>query len=231
MHSRFAWLFVVAATGCGSPAKPPAAKPNTATAANKTTAAQVAKPSMESQRGAFIEGCMDKVQGNEYCDCGFAQFAEIFKDADLSKEIPEDDPRMGQLAVQMKEACSDKFPEPKAKEQFLKGCAEKQSNKDTYCNCAWTELRKTLSVGDILTFQPGNTKFMDAKKGIPRACKGKYPAELALSDFLNACKKDGQKTEKQCQCLWKKVTKKFSIEELVVGTGDVSKVAGLNACK
>ena len=234
MFKGLGLLFVAVVTGCGSSAQQPVSSSSASTQTqpeSATTAPTKEKPTLESQRAPFIEGCMESIQSKDYCECGFGEFAILFKDADFSQEMPKDDPRMGQLAIKMKEKCSDKYPEPKAKEQFLQGCAENEAKKDPYCNCAWTELRKSLSVGDILTYLPGNTKFAQAKQGIPAACKGKYPAELASNDFVAACQKDGKKTEKQCQCMWKKVNKKYTVEELVAGVGDPSKVPGLDQCK
>lgn len=227
---------MLAATGCGSSATAPAASVNPADAsppANSTAASTVPKKSgVDSQREAFTKGCMENMQAPEYCDCGFTQFAQIFKDADFSEEPPKEDPRMVELAARIKGHCSDKFPEAKAKEHFLLGCVEDDAKKEPYCNCAWTELRNTLSVEDILTYEPpGSAKWSEAKKAIPKACKGKYPAELANSDYMNTCKKDSQSTDKQCQCRWKKLAKKFSIEEIVAGTAEPSQIPDLAKCK
>jgi len=144
---------------------------------------------------------------------------------------PKDDPRMELLGVKMREACADKFPEPKAEERLLQSCSGNEPKRGPYCSCAWTALRKSLSVSDILDYPPGNTKYAEAERGIPKSCKRMYPAELALNGYPISCKNHGQKTQQQCQCMWKKILKKFSVEELVAGTGDSTKVSDLSRCR
>jgi hypothetical protein len=234
MLKGFVWLLVVATVGCSSSGQaPPKAAPATAPTAAAPTPAPAAKQksTLESQRAPFIDACMENLGSREYCDCGFLQFATVFKDADFEQEPPKDDPRMEQLSQKMREACSDKFPEAKAQDQFMQSCAGNEHKREPYCGCAWTELRKSLSVSDILNYPPGDAKYVEAKKGIPKACKGKYPTDLASGEYLTACKNVGKKTEKQCQCMWKKVIKKFSVEELASGAGDPTKVPDLGKCK
>jgi hypothetical protein len=219
--------------GCAaSKPAPETATASTAKAAEPNPAPTTKpKPNLESQREPFIDACMESIGSKPYCECGFAQFAEIFRGADFEKAPPKDDPRMEQLAVKMKEACADKFPEAKALEQFVQSCTDGESKRESYCNCAWAELRKSLSISEIIDYPPGSPKFGEAKKAIPKACKGKYPADVALSEYLSACTGSGQKTDKQCQCMWKKILKKYTVEELVAGTGDPTKVPGMNECK
>lgn len=235
MLSRLALPFLILATGCGSTAMKAPTNASTATVAPSTKPTQSrdasSRSNVESQRAAFIEDCMRSSQAEDYCACGFAQVAEVFKDVDFSQDLPKDDPRMAEAAARMKASCSDKFPEEKAREKFLLGCVENDPKREPYCTCAWSELRNTLSVGDILTHDPpGSAKWSDAKKGIPKACKGKYPADVASNDFMSDCKRNPQHTDKQCQCRWKKLTRKFSIEDLVAGTADPSQVKDLDKC-
>jgi hypothetical protein len=190
------------------------------------------RPSIESQRAPFLEGCMKNLPVAAYCECGFVQFAAVFKDADLSKEVPQADPRMQQLSDRMRSECSATVPEATVKDHTMESCIAGDATKTPYCDCAWTELRSKLPLAEIWAYQPPPTaQWLDAKKGIPKACKGKYPRELAANEFLDACKSDGAKTEKQCQCVWKKLSKRFSIEEIVVGAAELSQVKDLDKCK
>jgi len=229
---------MLATTGCGSsvpaPTKAPVASASSAGApapapAPAPTAKQ--KSSLEAQRGPFIDACMGGIGSKEYCECGFVQFAALFRDADFEQAPSENDPRMQQLALNMRESCADKFPEPKAQEQFEHSCTGDKPARQPYCGCAWTELRKTLSVSEILDYPPGGTKFAEARAGIPKACQGKYPAELAANEYFSACKNSGQKTQKQCECMWKKVLKKYTVEQLAAGVGDPTKILDLDKCK
>lgn len=217
-------LLVLSITACGASAKPPAAS------ANSSTENSVKGTSAEEQRAPFMKSCVTKDSLTDYCECGFGQFVAVFQGVDLSTDIPKDDPRFGQVAQQTREKCGDRLPEDVAKEQFITTCSSGESKKDPYCTCSWDELRKSLSVQQIVSMDPETPQWIEAKKQLPKACKGKFPAEIAQNEFLEACKKEGA-TEPRCDCLWKKISSAFTIEEIVSDTREVSEVPGLDKCK
>ncbi|HEY5956907.1 MAG TPA: hypothetical protein VIV60_10155 [Polyangiaceae bacterium] len=233
MNDRLIWLLLTGVLGCGSPTKvrsPKDERPMPASPSSPPTTK--VRPTIESQRAPFIEGCMKNIPVAEYCECGFVQFSTLFKDADLSKEIAPADPRMQELSNRTRSECSNKVPEATVKEHTMQSCVAGDVKKEPYCDCAWNVLRSKLSVGEIWAFQaPASPQWSEAKLRIPKSCKGKYPRDLAASEFLEACKKDGEKSEKQCLCVWKKVSKRFSIEEIVAGTADPSQLKDLDKCK
>jgi hypothetical protein len=230
MNNRIVWLLMMlATTACSSSPPPPAA-----TSANaEPKSHEPAKDdgtTAESQREHFIERCLTNDAMKDYCECAFTQFVDVFRGVDLSKEVSDDDIRLARLGTQTKEKCADKIPESVAKEQFVGACTSKEPKKEPYCSCSWGELRKSLSVAEIIGLQPEDAKWLEAKKQLPKGCKGKYPAELAANEFIGACmQKDA--TEARCQCLWKKVSKAMTIEEIAAETRDVSEVPGLDTCK
>jgi hypothetical protein len=184
---------------------------------------------MDSQREGFIHGCLKKVPAPDYCQCGFEQFAQIFKDADLSANIPQGDPRFAQLQQQTMTLCGSKLPEPTVKDSFLQGCVGGDTRKNTYCQCAWPVMRKTLSLADFLGEFQGD-RFVDAERAVTKACRGKFPVEVAKSEFVGACTKGDPTSTKTCTCLWDKVRAKFSTEEIAAGLADLKLVTGLEAC-
>jgi hypothetical protein len=179
----------------------------------------------DSQRDDFLQQCNSKMHAPDYCSCGFDQFRDAFKDG-----APKDanDPRFATLAEHTKAACASKLPEDVIKAGFLTVCAENDKRKTAYCECAWSGLRKNLSVADFASDFQG-PRFVDAKKAMVKTCKGKFPVDLAKADFMEVCTKDG--TAKSCECIWKKVHAKFTAEEIVEGLVVRDQVPGLSECK
>lgn len=223
------WLLLsLAISACGSSPPPKAASADSAN--GNDSASTSAGTSADEQREPFMKSCVKSDAMKDYCECGFGQFVEIFRGVDLSKDVAKDDPRFEKVASQTKLKCGDKFPEPEAKKQFVGSCTSGESKKEPYCSCSWAELRKSLSVLEIISVDPEDPKWVEAKKLLPKGCKGKFPAEIAQNEFVEACKKEGA-TEPRCECLWKKVSAAFTIEEIVADTREVSEVPGLDKCK
>lgn len=231
----FVTSLLVAACGGGAQpaaapnesAAPPSEQPAASAPAAETSAQ--AKPNIESQREPFIQGCMARTQAPDYCECGFQQFRDVFKDEDLSKPLEKNDPRLKSLQEKIVAGCASKLNEEQVQANFIKGCVDGDDRKSNYCKCAWPALRKQLSVPDFLG--DGETpRFAEAKKSMVVACKGKLPVDVAKEDFMTGCKKDRPELDKTCTCLWGKIKAKFSAEELAAGTADVNSVPGLKEC-
>jgi hypothetical protein len=184
----------------------------------------------DSQRDTFIQGCTAKVNSQDYCSCGFDQFREVFKDGPSQDKDAKDDPRFVTLAERTKTACASKLPEDLVKAGFLSGCESDDKRKAPYCECAWPALRKSLAPADFMNGMQG-PKFDEAKKAMVKTCKGKFPAEIAKSDFMTACTKDDAGKAKACECVWKKIKAKYTTEEIVAGVGNIDDVPGLKECK
>jgi len=227
-----AWL-VGACGGASQPAataESPATPPGSAASEPQVRSEPDSpKPSIESQREPFIQSCMEKAHMPDYCACSFDQFREVFKDADLTKPVEPDDPRVKSLRERTVAQCASKVTEDQVKANFLQGCEDGDKRKAKYCTCAWPQLRKELSLADIMLHEE-TPRWVEAKKAIRVNCKGKLPVAVAQSDFMSGCTKDHPEREKMCTCLWKKVKAKFSIEEIIDGSIDVKSTPGLAEC-
>lgn len=184
---------------------------------------------MESQREPFMASCMKKVQAPDYCSCGWDQFTEVFKGADLNQQLAADDPRLQTLEQKTISLCGSKLPEDKIKASFLATCQGDEPKKAAYCSCAWPALRKTLAPADFLSNFQGQ-RFDDAKKAMVTACKGKFPADVAKADFMKECTRGDSSGNAHCECAWGKLRAKYPVEAIVSGTADISTV-GLKDCK
>jgi hypothetical protein len=259
MKTALSWtglLLIGAALACGSKPPPapdaPAAAPSAAPANSSASAAApgsaasaspadssapaagsgtaTATTTVDSQREPFMQGCLKRVPSPDYCQCGFEQFRALFKDADMSKETPDSDPRFAQLQQQTLTACASKLPEETVKAGFLSGCTGDEPKKAAYCQCAYPALRKTLALGDFIGDFQG-PRFDDAKKTMVKTCKGKFPAAVAQAEFMGACTKNDPSTTGRCACVWKKIKAKYSTEEIAAGMADVGSTPGVETCK
>jgi hypothetical protein len=247
-----ALLLVGAAIGCGSKPPPAADAPASSAAPATTDSAAPAGSSasaapagssasaapgdgtgpttVDSQREPFMQGCMKRVPSPDYCQCGFEQFRALFKDSDMSKDTPDNDPRFAQLQQQTMTACASKLPEDTVKASFMSGCTGSEPKKAAYCSCAYPALRKTLSIVDFIGDFQG-PRFDDAKKAMVKTCKGKFPTAVAQAEFMGACTKDDPSTKNRCACVWKKIKAKYSTEEIAAGMADVASTPGVDTCK
>jgi hypothetical protein len=185
---------------------------------------------IEDQRADFVGACLKKSQKKEYCDCSFEQFKEVFKDADLSKPLAEDDPRLAQLQTKIAGQCAATLSEAEVRASFMDGCAKGDERKSAYCSCAWSSLRKKLAYTEFVGAGDDDSRWLEPRKKMVVECKGKYPTEIAKFDFMQACTKGESAAETACTCKWNKLKKQFSTEELVAGTADVASTKGLADC-
>jgi hypothetical protein len=244
-------LLVGATTGIGCGSKPPpapdapapaaSAAPADSSSTTSTTAPGAAAPSastassgdapvsVDSQREPFMQGCMKKVPSPDYCDCGFQQFRQLFSGSDMAK-TQDDDPRFAQLQQATMQACASKLPEDTVKTSFLTGCTGGEPKKAAYCACAWPALRKTLSIADFIGDFQGQ-RFDDAKSAMVKTCKGKFPTSVAKGEFMGACTKGDASAAGHCGCIWKKLTAKYSTEQIAAGMADVQSTPGVDTCK
>ncbi len=240
MERCFGLLFVTLAA-CGgtrgsAPAEAPSQAPASAapaptpSAAPSAAPAQRERPNIESQREPFMDRCVNKAHAPDYCECAFGQFRDVFKDADLSAELDESDPRLQMLQEKTITACGSKLGEDQVKANFAKACEGDDPKKHNYCVCAWPALRKELSLVDF--FGDGNSpRFVAAKRSMVVACKGKLPVEVTKHEFMTGCIEDRPDREPACTCLWKKIKAKFTSEEIAADVADVKSIQGLDDCR
>jgi hypothetical protein len=240
MERGFGLLFVALAA-CGgaqssAPAEAPRQSPGSAAptpaapAASSAAPAERDQPTIESQREPFMERCVSKAHAPDYCECAFGQFREVFKDADLSAELEQSDPRLQTLQEKTVAACGTKLGEEQVKASFLQACGGDDPKKQNYCTCAWPALRKQLSIVDFLG-EGNSPRFVAAKKSMVVACKGKLPVEVTKKEFIAGCAENRPDREATCTCLWKKIKAKYSSEEIAADVADVKSVPGLDECQ
>jgi hypothetical protein len=227
MRKSFQYLLVSVAFGCGpGPAsKTPDSKESNAEGSRSGGSGT----DVESQRKTFVDGCVEKAQSREYCECGFEQFKIVFKDTDLSKPIADDDPRFKSLRDETVKNCASKLDTAQIEQGFMRGCSSDDEGKKAYCSCAWTSLSKSMTPAEFVSADAENPRLVAAKKTMVQACKGKFPENAAKGEFMTGCTQ--QQTEPICTCLWKKLRAAFTVEEIVAEAVDVRSAPGLSDCK
>lgn len=219
----------IAACGGATPESttpPPAGSQAPAASASTAQTAQPAQDpdaKLEAQRDVFIDKCTSKGPSvtKEYCTCAFEQFKAVFKGVDLDKTEPTKE-QYELVKTKTVAACAGMLSEATIKTSFVTSCSSSDARMSGYCECAWTSLRKTLSLGDFATDLAG-PRFDDAKKRMVDECKGKMPEAVVKSIFVEACTKQSGDA-KACECMWKKVRAKYSAAEIAGGVADVKSV-------
>ncbi len=228
--------FVVAACGgaqtnTSTTTNPPPAQdagPVATSEPTKDAGAVETKPSIESQREPFVQACMRRMPAQADCSCAFDQFADVFKDADLTQKPT--DAQMESLKQKTVGNCAPKLTEADVKPSFTNACVGDNPKKQPFCECEWGALRAKLQLADFVSDFEG-PKFDEAKKNVATTCKGKLPEDIAKGEFLTGCNKgSGTEHQKACECMWKKLRTKSSVEEIAAGAVDIKK-AGLESCK
>jgi len=228
-------FIVVVACGGGNTNEntntPPSGQDAAAATTASATPAQDAgpqKPDMEAQRAPFVQACMRKMPADAYCNCAFDQFKDVFKDSDLTSKPTE--AQMESLKQKTVGNCASKLTEPEVKSSFATACVGDNAKKQGWCDCEWTTLRGKLQLADFVSDFEGQ-KYDEAKKAVATTCKGKLGEDIAKGEFMQGCNKGaGTEHQKACDCMWKKLRGKSSVEEIAVGAVDLKK-AGLETCK
>jgi hypothetical protein len=228
MTKSIPYLLVSIAFGCGP--GPASKTADSSTSSGQGSTEGDSGSNIESQRQRFVDGCMQKAQSREYCECGFEQFKVVFKDSDLSKPIEKDDPRFAQVRDKTGANCASKLDPAQIEQSFVSTCNAGDERRNPYCTCAWTSLSKTMTPAEIVSTDTEGPRFLAAKKTMVVACKGKFPDDAAKAEFMTGCVQE-QQTQAACTCLWKKLKAAFTTEEIVAGTVDVRTAPGLSDCK
>lgn len=97
----------------------------------------------------FAKACASgKSELEPYCDCTWKELRKKFSAAELNDEPTVSGERFKTSRAAATKTCGNKMPEALSKEAFVKSC-QKDPADESYCACAWKELRKVASPGEI----------------------------------------------------------------------------------
>jgi hypothetical protein len=234
MTRHVVWLGALSAAisiGCGgstTPGEPAAAPESGGDAAAPESANAKGKEdarSLAEQRADFIATCAKKVpEAPDYCQCSWDLLMKIFTEEEMKS--PQADPeKMRAYKEKLGPTCSGKVPEKFVHEKFITGCSGSRKQLTAYCECGYTELRKTLSPADLALGDADTQQRVEAaKKDMVKACGAKLPESIPRDDFMTSCLQSTPDGKQFCQCAWKQLRAAHSHAEIAAGLADVDAV-------
>lgn len=100
-------------------------------------------------RADFAKACgASKSELKPYCDCTWTELRKKFSPAELGDDATVASARFDSGRAAATKTCGNKMSDALSRDAFLKTCA-KDPGDATYCDCAWKELRKQASPGEI----------------------------------------------------------------------------------
>lgn len=227
----------VAAPSANASGAAPTATPSEAPAPKRGAPEPQKEPesTMASQRAPFVANCMQRARSKAYCECGWDQFQQIFKEADLKVVPGPNDPRIAALMERTKGQCASKLTDEQLQENFQEGCLAGEPKKEKYCGCAFRSLRKRLPREEFISGAPmASPAFSEEAQGaMLKECGPLLSEPLIKADFMIGCgATEDPSRVRSCECLWKKFRAKLSAQALLSAKPeDLKKVPGLEACK
>ena len=177
--------------------------------------------SLDEHRSAFMRGCLKRVpQGDDYCACGWEQLEDTFSEAEMNSTSKPDESKLEELRKKTAVKCQSKLPEAVLREEFVNDCAAGTPDLAPFCGCAWSELRKKLSVaelGDKKAMQ--SPRFIEAKKAVSRTCGPKMPEQAVREEFMRGCLHVDVQATAFCSCVWKTLREKMSPAQIAAADG------------
>lgn len=172
--------------------------------------------SLDDHRRAFMDGCLARVpRGADFCECGWEQLKETFSEDEMNSDSKPDASKLRDLRERTAETCQSKLPESVLREDFVNDCAGGKPDLVPFCSCAWTELRKKLSVADFADKETMQSRrFLEAKKGVSSKCGAKMPEHAIREEFMRGCLQVDVQATSFCSCVWKTLRTKMSHAEI-----------------
>lgn len=228
MISRFAVIgalacVVLSACGGGS-AGPAAAAPSAAASSGagaKPKAGGGNAQTLAERQKEFLEGCSEPMAKSPgYCECAWVEYRKAFTEEEVVAGAQPSEEKFDAVKKQIFGACSSKITDETAKAGWDDWCVEDKAELKPFCDCAWTEFRKSLSAAELGHEDfAQNEKFTAARPPVAKACSAKMPETFAKETFITGCVED-PKLDKFCQCGWKALRSIASAAEIVFDTVD-----------
>lgn len=216
----------VAACGPGptGPAAPERKVDAGASPSEGARAGEPAGPRLAENRAAFLQTCAkDGEDTRAFCECAWGELRALVGDTKMGNEGPD-----GADLVNAHDAillgCRAKVPERAVKQRFLTSCTGERGELAPYCECAWTELRKSMSPAELVDPATVTVRVEASRRAMTKACGDRIPEAVVKSGFLEACRRD-VKLEAFCGCAWEQIRKLGTPAEIEAGLVPNDKVA------
>lgn len=179
-------------------------------------------------REGYLASCRQRTRSEKYCNCAFGQLETALLTAEEPEPFPATDPRAAQLQRDIFEICSGDLPQDEIEAAFKATCAGQDPRKQTYCDCAWTNLHQQTEASALLVPNGAPARY---RGEMALACRGQYPAQLARDDFMQQCAEGHTEAVSACACKWDKLTQHYTVEQIIAEVAEPSHVSGLSSCE
>jgi len=226
--ARLALLAALACAACGTPPEPGGPGGASASGARDGGAPsaedRAAKASALSQNAAsFARDCERAAPGAQaFCSCMWEDARRRLGDDVLAD--PGIDPRaLERIKPAVVAVCKDKMPEETVHSVFVASCTGERADVKPYCDCMWSEFRKTLSPAELADGDTVQTeRFKGAHAAAVKACGTSIPEPAIQDRFLAECGQD-PRGPVFCACAWKTLRELASVAEIQSGSYDRDK--------
>jgi hypothetical protein len=218
-HLALVPFVLLAACGGSSASKPPATDP-----APAPSATQAATPKVD-HRAEFLTACTKTPDFAGYCECGWTEFSATFSEEEMEgKKGPLAKDKVTAFKAKTQKVCSEKFPEEGVHKAYLKRCTADSTPLTKFCECAYTEYRKTFTAMELVDDAAvSSDRGVQARKGIGKTC-GKDAAEKDVREaWITPCTNES-KSKPFCECAWKELRKVASPVQVALDDYDSASV-------
>lgn len=105
-----------------------------------------------------------------FCECTWDTLHKSMSVKEMA-QLHRKDQRVQKAA----ESCIDKFPESELERSFLEGCTKETAAAEKYCRCAWSTLRKNVTIADLALGGMTESESREAYTKVKAECKKLAP--------------------------------------------------------
>jgi hypothetical protein len=131
----------------------------------------------EMIEAGFKKGCTQGREGfDDYCSCSWPELRKKFSAAELARDETTHSDKFRDTIKQVAKSCGKKLPEAVMQKAFMLGCTKHGPDTEKFCTCAWKQMKKSMSMGDLAMGQE-SPAFESAQKSVQKGCKALKPKE------------------------------------------------------
>jgi hypothetical protein len=215
-------LVAVVVASCGGSQQTANADPTDKAQSSGDAGTGAEDPALAGHREKFMSACTSELPGAaDFCQCSWDVFRSMFSDEEMAADQP-DPAKLAQYKQKLGPTCGSKIPESMAHDNFIVGCTGKGKELGAYCECAWTELRKTLAVADFAIAETlKSPRMQTATKDMVKVCSAKLPESVGHDAFVKGCAAEAPDAGAFCECAWKQLRAAHSSAEIFAGVADL----------
>lgn len=130
-------------------------------------------------KDGFMKGCAQGREGfDDYCECSWPALRKDFSAADLARDDTAKSEKFLNAIKGVAKTCGAKLPEAVLKKSFIAGCTKHGPGTEKFCDCAWKQVRTTMTPGE-LAMGVQTPAFEAAQKKVHKSCDALMPKDAS----------------------------------------------------